>query len=79
VERNLFRNWSEQQTWLSEKRTLDVWRRSRPCPGKSGGQAMPLAGDSVKTGQCVSANNRGWALCCYDSKASSSCSLARQC
>ena len=41
MERSLFRNWSEQQTWLPEERTMGACCRSGPCPGRPGGQAMP--------------------------------------
>ncbi len=62
-------------------RGMDDGCLSQQALSREAGRAdhAALAGDSVKTGECVSANSGAWALCCYDSKASSSCSLARQC
>jgi len=43
------------------------------------GREAVLADESLNTGECVNGYCRLRAVCCYDSKASSFCSLARQC
>ena len=78
MERSLFRNWSEQQTWL---RGMDDGCLSQQVLAKEAGRGREavLADESLNTGECVNGYCRLRAVCCYDSKASSFCSLARQC
>jgi len=61
-ERGLFRNWSEKQTWLPEEWTMDACR-SRPCPGRPGGQTMLLWQATVSRQVSASAQTAGPGLC----------------